>query len=44
MNITMHTMMKDYNKDDGNMKIWNTLQTELKCCGVEGSDDWLKVA
>ena len=44
MNITMHKMMEGYNKDNENKKVWNTLQTEVKCCGVEGSDDWLKVA
>jgi hypothetical protein len=42
VNNTLHKMMEDYNTDDENKKGWNTLQTELNCCGVGGSDDWLQ--
>ncbi|XP_017779846.1 PREDICTED: CD63 antigen-like [Nicrophorus vespilloides] len=44
LNTSMHTSLSKYNKSNNNevAVIWDTMQKNLNCCGVQDYQDWIK--
>ena len=36
----MNAGLKEYNKDEGTQKAWDSMQTTFQCCGVDSYQDW----
>lgn len=42
LTLKFYETIHGYNVQKETRRAWNMLQTSLKCCGVEGTDDWVK--